>query len=138
MKPLALLLGVATLAAFAAILGFAAYSETLQFLPSLFLDAFLITKLVLILLLVVLALVALLPNGKGQGSDLLAIMGWLALGLGLLASLVALSNVLRAVAATGTSNLKVIGPSLSEGLMPIAFGLLVATVAMARAGKRFA
>ena len=136
MKPVPLALGAATLAALAAIVGVAAYSEILQYLPFLFLDANLITKLATFLLLAVLGLVTLLPNRSGQASGVLSIMAMLAIGFGLLATLYDASNIARAVAATGTNDLKVLGPSLAEALMPLTVGLLAATVATARAGKR--
>ncbi|WGM37897.1 hypothetical protein [Caulobacter sp. NIBR1757] len=136
MKPLALALGAATVAAFAAIVGLAVYSETLQFLPSLLYDADLITKMATFLLLAVLGLAALLPNRSGQASGFLSIMAMLAIGFGLLATLYDASHIARAVAETGTNDLKVLGPSLAEALMPLTVGLLAGFVATARAGKR--
>lgn len=138
MKLLPLALGAAALLAFAAIIGLAAYSEILQYLPSLFLDAFLITKLAVVVLLALLGLVALLPNRSGQAGGILTIMGLLAAGFGLMATLLAASNIMRAVAETGTRDLKVLGPSLAEALMPLAVGLLAAFLATARAGGRTA
>ncbi|MDB5470294.1 MAG: hypothetical protein JWR84_1854 [Caulobacter sp.] len=136
MKPLPLALGAATLAAFAAIVGFAVYSEVVQYMPLLFLYATdWTTKVAVLLLLAVLGLATLLPNRSGQASRRLNIMATLATGLGLLVTLLAVNN--RGLyCGTETNFLKVWGPELAQGLMPLALGLLAATVATARAGKR--
>ena len=137
MKPLPLALGALTLVAFGASIGLAVYAGMpVHFLPYLFLDAELITKLADMLLLVMVGLAFFLPKGRGQGGGLPMIMSGLAVGLGLLVSLFNLSMTFRAMQATGTTNLQVIAPGLAEGLLPVALGLLAATVATSRAGKR--
>eukprot|EP01030_Chromulinospumella_sphaerica_P026861 gene26861-27087_t len=109
MKPLSLALGALTLASFVAIVGLSIHAGMpIQALPYLVLDADLITRTADMLLLVMVGLVAFLPGGRGQGGGLPTIMAWLALGLGLLVTLLNASFTFRAVQATGTSNLQVI------------------------------
>lgn len=137
MKPVALALGATTVLAFAGVVGLALYSEMpVHYLPYLFLDAFLLTQLVVVLVVVLLGLAALLPNPQGQTSNVLVVVALAALALGLLSTLLNVNMTLSAMRATGTTNLKVIGPGLAEGLLPLAFSLLTATVAMARAGRK--
>ena len=136
MKPLPLALGAATLAAFAAIIGFAAYSEVVQHLPSLFLESEFISLVVLILLLAALGWAALVRNRSGEASRRLNVVAMLAVGLGLLVTLLLFNNPgLVCVDETKADMLKVMGPHHAQTLMPLAFGLLAATVATARAGS---
>jgi len=137
MRPLPLALGAATLVAFAAIIGFAVYSEVIQYLPLLLLEADWIIKLAIILLLAVLGPAALLPNRSSQASGRLNLMALLAVGLGLLVTLLAVNNHgLINVVVTRANFLKVWGPHYAQSLVPLAVGLLAATVAASRAGRR--
>ena len=136
MRPLPLALGAATLVAFTAIIGFAVYSEVIQYLPFLLLEADWIIKVAIVLLLALLGRAALLPNRSGQANGRLNLMAMLAIGLGLLVTLLAVNNPgLINVVVTRANFLKVWGPHYAQSLMPLAFGLLAATVATARAGK---
>ncbi|MDB5470297.1 MAG: hypothetical protein JWR84_1857 [Caulobacter sp.] len=137
MKPLPLALGAATLVAFAACIGLSLYAGMpVQSLLYLFLDAEFITKLADMLLLVMVGLAAFLPRGRGQGGGLLTIIMGLALGLGLLITLLNASFIYRAVQMSGMPDLRITAPSLAEGLLPLALGLLAGFLAAARAGKR--
>lgn len=127
MKPVALLLGVATLAGFGGAIYLSNYAEAP--LPALFLDAVVTTKAMIFLMMPLLLLAIVLP---GREPKLLVLVTVLALAMGGLASLYDIGSTMRAVAATGTTNLKIYAPSLAQGLMPIALGLLIATVAMAK------
>jgi hypothetical protein len=98
-------------------------------LSALFYDAFVLTKMIELLLLLGLVLVAVLPNGKGQMGGFLKVALWLLLGLGALGSLQSLSSTWQAMQGTGVSRLQVIAPSLAEGLVPVGLGLLIAALA---------
>lgn len=135
MKPFPLALGVLTLTGFAAIIGLWLYSTMpITTLLYVFVDAELITKMVDMLVMLMLAGALFLP--KGRRGELLMIVGWLALGLGLLGTLFKASMIMRAIQMTGTTNLRVIAPGLAEGLLPVTLGLLTMTIAAVRAGKR--
>lgn len=137
MRPLPLALVAATLIAFAAIIGFAVCGEVIQYLPLLLLEADWIIKVAIILLLAVLGLAALLPNRSSQASSRLNLMALLAVGLGLLVTLLAVNNHgLINVVVTRANFLKVWGPHYAQSLVPLAVGLLAATVAASRAGRR--
>lgn len=97
-------------------------------LSALFLDAFVISQLVEILLVLGLVVAAALPNGRGQVAGFLKVWLWLLLGLGALGTLRSLSTTLRAMQDTHTTNLMVIAPSLAEGLVPLGLGLLAAAI----------
>lgn len=135
MKPFPLALGVLTLTGFAAIISLWLYSTMpITTLLYVFVDAELITKMVDMLVMLMLAGALFLP--KGRRGELLMIVGWLALGLGLLGTLFNASMIMRAIQMTGTTNLRVIAPGLAEGLLPVTLGLLTVTIAAVRAGKR--
>lgn len=137
MRPLPLALGAATLAAFAAIIGFAVYGEVGWDVPFLLLDTEFLAKVAIFLSLAVLGWAALTPNRAGEAGVRLNSMATLAAGLGLLITVVAFRTPdLVCVDPTKVDMLKVEGPSHAQDLMPLAFGLLAATVATARAGKR--
>ncbi len=95
----------------------------------LYLDSFIVVQAVEIFLVLGLILIAVLPNGRGQLSGLLKAMLWFELGFSILASLYGLMSVQAGMAATHTTNLRVIAPGLAESLVPLAIGLLIATVA---------
>lgn len=137
MRPIPLTLGFATLVAFAAIIGLAVYSEVLPDLPFLFLDTEFLAKVVIFLSLAVLGWAALTPNRSGEASRRMNSMAVLAIGLGLLITVLAFNNPgLINVDETKADMLKVTGPQYAKNLMPLAFGLLAATVATARAAGR--
>ncbi|MDO9335726.1 MAG: hypothetical protein Q7T61_04950 [Caulobacter sp.] len=100
MRPLPLALGAATVVAFAAIIGVAVYSEVFQDLPSLLLDADLMTKAAVVLLFATLGRAALLPNRLGEANRSLNIIAILAIGLGLLAATVATGRAGKRPAST--------------------------------------
>lgn len=98
-------------------------------LSALFYDAFVLTKMIEMLLLLGLVPVAVVPNGKGQTSGFLKVALWLSLALGALATLQSVLNTWGAVQRTHTNNLQVVAPSLAEGLVPLGLGLLIAAIA---------
>ncbi|MDQ0466264.1 hypothetical protein QO010_004057 [Caulobacter ginsengisoli] len=98
-------------------------------LLDLFLDAFAVVKLTLILLVPVLILAVFLPNGRGQAGGVLKVLMWSALGLAALVTAERVLNIQNAVQRTHTTNLQVVAPSLAESLMPLVLGLLIAAIA---------
>ena len=138
MRPLPLALGAATLVAFAGIIGFAAYGELLvRDVPFLFLHTDFLAKVVIFLSLAVVGWIALAPNRSHLTSSRLNSMAMLVAGLGLLVTVLLFNNPgLICVDETKADMLKIMGPHHAQSLMPLAFGLLAATVATARAGKR--
>lgn len=136
MKPLPLALGAATLVVFAAIAGFAASSEVGWDVPWLFIYSDAIAKVLIFLSLAVVGWAMLQPNRAGEVSHILHSLALLTGGLGLLATVLLYNNPgLISVNVTKANNLNVMGDKYAQDLMPLAFGLLAATVATARAGK---
>jgi hypothetical protein len=94
-------------------------------------------KLIVVLLLVPVLLVILVlgwvhrRSAASGRSVVLTILMWLSLALGALASLHDLMMIWMAVQMTHTTNFKVVAPGLSSALLPLAFGLLTATLAAA-------
>lgn len=138
MRPLPLAVGVLTMLAFAAIIGLAAYGELLvRDVPFLFLHTDFLAKVVIFLSLAVVVWIALAPNRLHLTSRRLNSMALLVAGLGLLVTVLLFNNPrLICVDETKVDMLKIMGPCHAQSLMPLAFGLLAATVATARAGRR--
>ena len=103
----------------------------------LFMDADPIVKLVMMLLgptclaVLVMGAVELVRNPPRGPSDGLGVLAYTAAGAGLLAALYGSINIYLAVMATGTRNLKVVAPSVSEMMLAAGLGLLVGAVAAA-------
>lgn len=138
MRRLPLALGAATLVAFAAIIGLAAYGEILVGdVPYLFLHTDFLAKVLIFLSLAVVGWAALTPSRSHQTRRRLNSMAMLTAGLGLLITVLLFNNPgLVCVDETKVDMLRVMGSKYAQDLMPLAFGLLAATVATARAGKR--
>ena len=134
MRPLPLALGAATLVAFAAVIGFAAYGEIGWDVPWLFIYSDLTAKVVILLSLIVTVRSALPFRRPENATRQLHSMAMLVAGLGLLIS--AITLISPKLINSNDPTVKMLAPDYAQDLMPLAFGLLAATVATARAGKR--
>lgn len=136
MRSLPLALGAATLGAFAAIIALAVYSEVVRDLPFLLLHTQFVAKAAILLSLGVFGVATLLPRRPGGADTRWTILGMLALGVGLIVTVLTVSNPgLINVVQPSDRYWKVRGLQLIQDFMPLAFGLLAATVATARAAK---
>lgn len=136
MRPLPLALGAATVIVFAAVVGFAAYGEIGWDVPWLFIYSDLTAKVVILLALIVTVRSALPFRQPKDAIRQLHSTALLVAGLGLLISGITLIS--PKPINTNDPTVKMLAPDYAQDLMPLAFGLLAATVATARAGKRLA
>lgn len=137
MRRLPLALGAATLVAIAAVIGLAAYGELGWDVPWLFIYSDVIDKVVLLLSLAV-TVRSVLPFRRPENATRqLHSMAMLVAGLGLLATVIAFVSPQMINSNAPISKLiKMLAPDYAQNLLPLAFGLLAATVATARAGRR--
>jgi hypothetical protein len=95
-----------------------------------------LTGLSNVLLVILLLVVAFAPAGRGPGTSWLAVIMWPGLALGAAATLLDELTTAAAAGHTHTTNLKVIGPGMAGGLLPLGLGLLVVAVAAFRVSRR--
>ena len=138
MRILAILLGVAGAALLAAVFMLASEGrlegDPLSLLGQLFLDADPIAKLVMMLVIVAAVIVTIvgasgMVRPAGAPSPLLAMLGWACPLIGVLAGVYVAANTYSVVQQLHVTRLAIYAPSLAEGALAAAAGVLVGALA---------